>query len=71
MWQVTLCDESRQRWGFSESWEFCRDGALHLLHIPRAYKTSSINRTHNKNVHFGGMGMKAHPLSSSLPFFLS
>jgi len=34
--------------GISDPWEKCCDRALQTAHIPRAYKTSSINRTRNK-----------------------
>jgi len=33
--------------GISDPWEKCCDRALQTAHIPRAYKTSSINRTCN------------------------
>ena len=33
--------------GISDPWEKCCDRALQTAHIPRAYKTSSINRTRN------------------------
>jgi len=46
--------------GISDPWVKCRDGALQTAHIPRAYKTSSINRTRN---------LKAQASESVMPRF--